>query len=78
MLALLSLASAKPSLVKRDLTPVTAAASATVGASAHGYTYAGCYNETIGFSNTTGARALANGHMVSSGSQLRVYIRECV
>ncbi|KAK5119512.1 hypothetical protein LTR85_007612 [Meristemomyces frigidus] len=40
--------------------PTTAAASATALASAYGYTYAGCYNETTGFAGSGGARALAD------------------
>lgn len=38
--------------------PTTAAASATALASAYGYTYAGCYNETTGIAGAGGARAL--------------------
>lgn len=65
LLALSSLAAAgKSGLWKRDLTPEIANSTAVVGAGAHGYTYAGCYNETTGISGSSGARALANGAMV--------------
>ena len=38
--------------------PTTAAASATALPSASGYTYLGCYNETVNIANAGGARAL--------------------
>lgn len=63
LLALLALCSAtRLTQLTRDLTPVVAASNATIGAGAHGYTYAGCYNETL---DSEGVRALANGQMVS-------------
>ncbi|KAL1310912.1 hypothetical protein AAFC00_001139 [Neodothiora populina] len=69
LLALSSLASAgKSSLHKRDLTPEIANSTAVVGAGSHGYTYAGCYNETVYVPNGSGARALANGAMESNAT----------
>ncbi|KAF2722373.1 hypothetical protein K431DRAFT_245310 [Polychaeton citri CBS 116435] len=41
--------------------PTTAAASATILPSASGYTYAGCYNETVNYPGSSGARALQDG-----------------
>lgn len=44
--------------------PTTAAASATARPSAHGYAYAGCWNETVGIANSGGERALSGGMSV--------------
>ncbi|KAF1356479.1 WSC domain-containing protein [Delphinella strobiligena] len=64
LLAIASLASAgRAGLFKRDLTPETANSTAVVGAGIHGYTYAGCYNETLGL-GSSGVRALV-GNMTS-------------
>jgi len=41
--------------------PTTAAPSATALAASNGYSYVGCYNETVGIPNTDGARALTGG-----------------
>jgi len=41
--------------------PTTVAASATTLPSAYGYTYAGCWNETIDVANSGGVRALSDG-----------------
>ena len=38
--------------------PTTVASSASALQTAYGYTYAGCYNETVGFASTGGIRAL--------------------
>lgn len=46
------------------LKPTTAAASATALASANGYSYVGCWNETRGFKSNGGARALTGGKEV--------------
>ncbi|EME81283.1 uncharacterized protein MYCFIDRAFT_176579 [Pseudocercospora fijiensis CIRAD86] len=42
--------------------PTTAAPSATPLASAYGYVYAGCWNETVSVANSGGIRALSNGN----------------
>lgn len=62
-LSLLLLAALYASLVlaQQDTSivyPTTAAATATPLPSAHGYTYAGCYNETTRIKNAGGVRAL--------------------
>ena len=44
--------------------PTSAAPSATPLAGAYGYTYIGCYNETVGFRGSYGARALEGGKTV--------------
>jgi len=44
--------------------PTTAAPSATALPSAHGYTYVGCWNETVGVASADGARALSGGTSV--------------
>lgn len=44
--------------------PTTAAPSATIVASASGYAYAGCWNETVHVPGTDGARALSDGNSV--------------
>jgi len=46
------------------IAPTTAAAGVAPGAGVHGYSYAGCYNETTGFEAAGNVRALAGGSMV--------------
>jgi len=46
--------------------PTTAAPSGTALATAKGYTYVGCWNETVGVPNSNGARALSGGMSVCS------------
>ena len=41
--------------------PTTAAATATIFPSASGYTYAGCWNETVHYPGSGGVRALQQG-----------------
>lgn len=46
--------------------PTTAAPSATTVANANGYSYVGCWNETVDIPNAGGVRALGqNGNFVS-------------
>ena len=42
------------------INPTTAAPSVTPLPSAHGYTYAGCWNETLNVPNSGGERALSD------------------
>ncbi|TKA83721.1 hypothetical protein B0A55_00271 [Friedmanniomyces simplex] len=51
--------------------PTTAAPSATALATAKGYTYVGCWNETVGVANSNGARALSGG-MTSANNTMTV------
>ena len=44
--------------------PTAAASSAIALAGGHGYTYVGCWNETVGFRSNDGARALGGGKSV--------------
>jgi len=44
--------------------PTTAAPTATALATAKGYSYVGCWNETVGVPNSNGARALSGGMSV--------------
>lgn len=46
--------------------PTTAAASATPLPSAFGYSYVGCWNETVGIANSAGVRALSMGNSTAS------------
>ena len=48
--------------------PTKAAPPARVQGAAHGYTYIGCWNETVGFESNGGARALAGGKEVGDRS----------
>lgn len=45
--------------------PTTVAPSPTALAGAHGYSYVGCWNETVGFRGSGGVRAMAGGNNVS-------------
>ncbi|PNS20725.1 Kremen protein 1 [Sphaceloma murrayae] len=49
--------------------PTPAAAGSAPGAGLFGYEYAGCYNETTGYANAGGVRALNGGSMNSNNSQ---------
>ncbi|KAG8629220.1 hypothetical protein KVT40_003085 [Elsinoe batatas] len=49
--------------------PTPAPSGAAPGEGALGYSYVGCYNETTGFSNAGGVRALNSGSMISNNSQ---------
>ena len=69
-LGFLLLATAALAQQQSIIYPTTAAASATAVPSAHGYTYAGCWNETTQVPNTNGLRALANGNSVSSSAHI--------
>ncbi len=51
------------------LQPTTPAPAATVVAGGFGYTYAGCWNETAGYTRNNGARALSGGRYVRYGCQ---------
>lgn len=51
-------------LPARDISPQVANSSAVIVSGSHGYTYAGCYNETTGIASGGNVRALANGNMV--------------
>lgn len=44
--------------------PTAAAPEAVAVPEAHGYSYIGCWNETVGFRRNGGARALAGGRDV--------------
>lgn len=67
VLLLIRVATAQDSGGTAIVNPTTAASTATVLASASGYAYAGCYNETIGFGD--GSRALTGKEVRSDGSQ---------
>ncbi|GAB7347600.1 hypothetical protein MBLNU459_g4478t1 [Dothideomycetes sp. NU459] len=70
VLSLLSFAAAQTSTATAASTsPSEASSDAAPGAGSHGYTYVGCYNETTGISGGGGARALANGKMISNSTQ---------
>ncbi|KAK1036991.1 hypothetical protein LTS16_013256 [Friedmanniomyces endolithicus] len=51
--------------------PTTAAPTATALATAKGYSYVGCWNETVGVPNSNGARALSGG-MSSANNTMTV------
>ncbi|KAF2773646.1 WSC-domain-containing protein [Teratosphaeria nubilosa] len=50
--------------------PTTAAAGATPLPSAFGYTYAGCWNETVGFPGAGGVRALSGGNESANNTMM--------
>ncbi|RMY39179.1 hypothetical protein D0865_12898 [Hortaea werneckii] len=52
------------------INPTTAAPSVTALPSAHGYTYAGCWNETVNVPNSGGERALSD--MASANNTMTV------
>ncbi|KAF4547462.1 WSC domain-containing protein 5 [Elsinoe fawcettii] len=49
--------------------PTPAPSGAVPGAGAFGYTYVGCYNETTGFANAGGVRAVNSGSMIANNTQ---------
>ncbi|PSK46363.1 Kremen protein 1 [Elsinoe australis] len=49
--------------------PTPAAVGAAPGAGLFGYSYSGCYNETTGYANAGGVRAINTGSMISNNSQ---------
>ncbi|CAK3908571.1 Hypothetical predicted protein [Lecanosticta acicola] len=61
-LLLASLIAAQQTPTPTIVAPTTAAPSATAASTAHGYAYAGCWNETNHLANTGGQRALSNGN----------------
>lgn len=66
LLLLAGLASAQGTSI---VYPTTAAPSATIAPGIHNYEYAGCWNETTGFPDSGGLRALNNGNIVRLSPQ---------
>ena len=77
LLAILSLTSPASGQDTSIINPTTAAPSATPLPSAKGYTYAGCWNETVGVTGASGARALSGGMQVG-GERSRSRGETCV
>lgn len=65
LLLLTALATAQETSI---IYPTTAAPSATIVPGIHDYEYAGCWNETTGFPDSGGLRALNNGNIVRNRS----------